>query len=194
MCAEAVPWRCHRSLIADALVARGWEVRHILSQVKADEHRLRPFAVIDGNTLSILYQPIPLILPGFSDVMWYSWLADLILCIHVSFVLFVIVGGLLVLRWQWIAWLHLPAAAWGAIVEFTGWICPLTPLEDWFRAQGGGNSYRSDFIAQYLLPVLYPGDLTRGLQLLLGTVVVVLNAAIYWWLWQRQSYGVSRNR
>ena len=69
--------------------------------------------------------------PDSSDLMWYSWLADLILCIHVSFVLFVVIGGLLMLRWQWVAWLHLPAAAWGAFVEFTGWICPLTPLENW---------------------------------------------------------------
>jgi len=126
--------------------------------------------------------------------MWYSWLADLTLCTHASFVLFVIFGGLLVLRWRWIAWLHLPAALWGAIVEFTGWICPLTPLENWLRAQGGKTSYRSDFIAQYLLPVLYPEDLTRDLQLLLGTVVVVLNAAVYWWVWRMQERGPSRNR
>ena len=116
--------------------------------------------------------------------MWYSWLADLILCIHVSFVLFVVIGGLLMLRWQWVAWLHLPAAAWGAFVEFTGWICPLTPLENWLRAQGSEISSRSDFIAQYLLPVLYPGDLTQDIQLLLGAGVVVLNTAMYWWLWQ----------
>jgi hypothetical protein len=126
--------------------------------------------------------------------MWYSWLADLILCLHVSFVLFVSVGGLLVLRWRWVAWLHLPAAVWGAVVEFTGWICPLTPLERWLREQGGEASDRSDFIAQYLLPVLYPVDLTRALQLLLGTVVIVLNAAIYWWLWRMQVRGASRNR
>ena len=126
--------------------------------------------------------------------MWYSWLADLVLCIHAGFVLFVIFGGLLVLRWRWIAWLHLPAAAWGAFVEFTGWICPLTPLENWLREQGGEGSYRYDFIAQYLLPMLYPGDLTRVLQLLLGTGVVALNAAVYWWLWQMQMHGVSRNR
>jgi hypothetical protein len=99
-----------------------------------------------------------------------------------------------VLRWRWIAWLHLPAAAWGAFVEFTGWTCPLTPLENWLRAQGGETSYRSDFIAQYLLPVLYPGDLTRDIQLLLGTGVVVLNAAVYWWLWQTQAHRASRNR
>ena len=126
--------------------------------------------------------------------MWYSWLADLVLCIHVGFVFFVIFGGLLVLKWRWIAWLHLPAAIWGAFVEFTGWICPLTPLENRLREQGGEASYRSDFIAQYLLPVLYPEDLTRDLQLLLGTGVVVLNAAVYWWLWQIQMRGVSRNR
>ena len=114
----------------------------------------------------------------------YSLLADLALIVHLAFVVFVLCGGLLVLRWRRIAWLHLPAATWGAVVEFTGWICPLTPLENWLRAQGGETSYRSDFIAQYLLPVLYPGDLTRDLQLLLGTGVVVLNTAIYWWLWR----------
>jgi hypothetical protein len=124
----------------------------------------------------------------------YSLLADFALIVHLAFVVFVLCGGLLVLRWRWIAWLHLPAALWGAVVEFAGWICPLTPLENWLRAQGGETSYRSDFIAQYLLPVLYPGDLTRGLQLLLGTGVVVLNAAVYWWLWRTQVRGASRNR
>ncbi|HSL04079.1 MAG TPA: DUF2784 domain-containing protein [Nitrospiraceae bacterium] len=126
--------------------------------------------------------------------MWYSWLADLVLSMHVGFVLFVIFGGLLVVRWRWVAWLHLPAAIWGAVVEFTGWICPLTPLENWLRALGGKATYHSDFIAQYLLPVLYPEDLTRDLQLLLGTVVVVLNAAVYWCLWRMQAHGASRNR
>jgi len=125
----------------------------------------------------------------------YNLLADLVLLLHFLFVLFVLCGGLLVLRWQWIAWLHLPAAAWGAVVEFTGWICPLTPLENWLRPQGGEATYRSDFIAQYLLPVLYPEELTRDLQLLLGTVVVVLNAAVYWWIWRRiQARGASWNR
>jgi hypothetical protein len=127
--------------------------------------------------------------------MMYPFLANLVLIIHLAFVLFVLCGGLLVLRWGWIAWLHLPAAIWGAVVEFTGWICPLTPLENWLREQGGETTYRSDFIAQYLLPVLYPEDLTRDLQLLLGTGVVILNAAVYWWLWRRiQARGASWNR
>ena len=126
--------------------------------------------------------------------MDYGLLADVVVLLHLMFVLFVLLGGLLALKWQWIAWLHLPAAIWGVVVEFTGWICPLTPLENWLREKGGKASYRSDFIAQYLLPVLYPEDLTRDLQLLLGTGVVVLNAAVYWWLWQMQMRGVSRNR
>jgi hypothetical protein len=127
--------------------------------------------------------------------MMYQLLADLVLIVHLAFVVFVLCGGLLVLRWQWMAWLHLPAAVWGAVVEFSGWICPLTPLENWLRTQGGEVGYEQDFIARYLLPILYPGGLTRNLQLLLGTVVVVLNAAIYWWLWQRvRSRGESRNR
>ena len=122
------------------------------------------------------------------------FLADLVMILHLAFVIFVVYGGLLLLRWRRVMWLHLPAAVWGAVVEFTGWICPLTPLENWLREQGDEASYRSDFIAQYLLPVLYPEDLTRGLQLLLSTGVVVLNAAVYWWLWQMQMRGVSRNR
>ena len=124
----------------------------------------------------------------------YPLLADLVLIVHLAFVVFVLWGGLLVLKWRWIAWLHLPAAVWGAVVEFTGWICPLTPLENRLREQGGEASYRSDFIAEHLLPLLYPEDLTRDLQLLLGTGVVVLNAVVYWGLWQMQMRRVSRKR
>ena len=126
--------------------------------------------------------------------MMYPLLADLTLIVHLTFVVFVLCGGLLVLRWRWIAWLHLPAAAWSAVVEFTGWICPLTPLENWLRAQGGEVGDEQDFVARYLLPLLYPGDLTRDLQLLLGSVVVVLNAALYWWLWRIKVRGASLDR
>ena len=115
----------------------------------------------------------------------YPFLADLILIVHLAFVVFVLCGGLLVLRWRWIAWLHLPAAVWGVVIEFTGWICPLTPLENWLREQAGQTGYRSDFVTYYLLPVLYPDDLTRDVQLMLGTVVLVTNISVYGWLWRR---------
>ena len=117
--------------------------------------------------------------------MWHSWLADLILCVHLGFVLFVIFGGLLVLRWRWIAWLHLPAALWGAVVEFTGWICPLTPLENWLRELGGETTYAGDFIARYLSSILYPDALTPDIQVMLGVLVLVVNLAIYSWLRRR---------
>ena len=118
----------------------------------------------------------------------YPLLASLVLIVHLAFVIFVLCGGLFVLRWRWIAWIHLPAAAWGAVVEFTGWICPLTPLENWFRIQAGQTDYRSDFVAHYLLPILYPNDLTRDIQLMLGAAVLAINAAVYGWLWRR-SHG-----
>ena len=121
--------------------------------------------------------------------MNYGLLADVVVFLHLMFVLFVLLGGLLALKWPRMAWLHLPAAVWGAVVEFTGWICPLTPLENWLREQGGEASYRSDFIARYLLPVLYPEGLTHNVQLLLGTGVVALNTVVYWWLWRMQSRG-----
>lgn len=124
----------------------------------------------------------------------YPLLADLVLIVHLVFVIFVLSGGLLVLKWRWIARLHLPAAAWGAVVEFTGWICPLTPLENWLRVQGGEAGYEDDFTTRYLLPILYPVDLTRNIQLLLGTVVIVLNVAVYWWIWYMQARVADRNR
>jgi hypothetical protein len=125
--------------------------------------------------------------------MWYSWLADLILCTHAGFVLFVIFGGLLVLKRRWIPWLHLPAAVWGATVEFSGWVCPLTPLENWLREQAGETGYRSDFVAYYLLPVLYPDDLTRDVQLMLGTAVLAINISVYGWLWRRTPWHRHRS-
>jgi len=126
--------------------------------------------------------------------MMYPHLADLVLIIHLAFVIFVLCGGLLVWKWRWIAWLHIPAAAWGAVVEYTGWICPLTPLENWLREHGGWIGDGQDFIARYVLPILYPGELTRNIQLLFGTVVVILNAAVYGWLWYMQARGAARNR
>jgi hypothetical protein len=106
--------------------------------------------------------------------------ADLVVAVHAAFVVFVILGGLLVLRWPRLAWVHLPAAAWGAIIEFRGWICPLTPLEQYLRQRGGASTYEGEFIAHYILPLLYPAQLTRRTQIWLGVIVVVVNALLYW--------------
>lgn len=106
-------------------------------------------------------------------------LADSVVVLHLGFVVFVAAGGLLVLRWPRVAWVHVPAATWGAVVELTGWICPLTPLENWLRVQAGGEAYAGDFVGRYLYPLLYPAELTRGTQLLLGASVIVVNAVVY---------------
>ena len=111
--------------------------------------------------------------------MWYRTLADLVVIVHIAFVGFVVLGGLLVLRRPRLAWLHVPAAVWGVMIEFAGWMCPLTPLENAFRLRGGDAGYAGGFVEHYLLPVLYPGALTRGIQLVLGSIVLALNLAVY---------------
>ncbi len=115
--------------------------------------------------------------------MLFRLTADLIVVLHIGFVLFVALGGFLVLKWPRLAWGHLPAAAWGAFVEFSGWICPLTPLENWLRTQAGEAEYAGDFIAQYLSTILFPESLTREVQIVLGTLVLAVNLAIYGRLW-----------
>jgi hypothetical protein len=111
--------------------------------------------------------------------MAFRLLADATVVAHLAFVIFVVAGGLLVLRWPRVAWAHLPAVAWGAWVEFAGWICPLTPLENWLRARGGQTAYTASFIDQYVVPVLYPPGLSRDLQWLLGGLVLAINAGVY---------------
>jgi len=119
--------------------------------------------------------------------MGFRLLADATVVLHLAFVVFVLVGGLLVLRWRRVAWAHLPAAAWAAWIEFADWVCPLTPLENWLRGRGGQAAYTSDFIDYYVLPVLYPSALTRELQWPLGSVVLILNAAVYLAVYRRRS-------
>ena len=118
--------------------------------------------------------------------MLYGVLADLVVFLHGAFILFVVGGGVLVFRWRWLAWLHIPAALWGATIEFTGWICPLTPLENHFRRLAGEAGYSGSFIAHYVVPLVYPEGLTQRGQLLLGFVVVGLNLVIYWAVWRRR--------
>ncbi|HEX8750866.1 MAG TPA: DUF2784 domain-containing protein [Nitrospira sp.] len=116
--------------------------------------------------------------------MWYSLLADLIVLLHFAFVMFVLFGGLLTVKWPRVVWIHGPAFLWGCIVEFTGTVCPLTPLENQLRMQGGEAGYEIDFISRWVLPILYPESLTPSIQLVLGAFVLVLNVAIYAWIWR----------
>ncbi len=111
--------------------------------------------------------------------MIYRALADLVLVVHLAFVLFVVLGGLLVLRWPRLAWLHVPAAVWGVLIEYTGWICPLTPLENSLRERGGGAGYSGGFLEHYIQPVLYPAGLTRGTQIVLGSLALLVNLTAY---------------
>lgn len=114
--------------------------------------------------------------------MLYRFLADATLLIHLAFVLFVALGGFLVLRWPRLAWVHLPAAVWGGLIELTGWICPLTPLENLLRKMGGEAGYAGGFIDHYIIALIYPDGLTRTLQVGVGVTVFVVNAAIYGWV------------
>ena len=109
----------------------------------------------------------------------YRALADAVLLLHLGFVLFVVLGGLLVLRWPRLAWLHIPAAVWGVLIEYTGWICPLTPLENSFRLRGGEAGYSGGFIQHYIQPVLYPAGLTRSKQIALGSFALLVNLTAY---------------
>jgi hypothetical protein len=120
--------------------------------------------------------------------MPYRIAADAVLLAHLAFILFAVLGSLLVLRWRPLAWAHLPAALWAAVVELSGWICPLTPLEVALRRAAGDAGYSGGFIEHYLVAAIYPEGLTRTTQLVLGTAVIALNVAIYavvLWRWRR---------
>lgn len=128
--------------------------------------------------------------------MQYSLLADMVVLVHAAFVLFVVFGGVAALRWPHLAWLHIPAAVWGIIIEFGGYICPLTDLENLLRNMEGGSGYEVSFIEHYLEPVLYPLGLTRRTQLLFGLVALCINLAVYgrFWLRRRGSATASKAR
>lgn len=111
--------------------------------------------------------------------MLWRVLADAVVVLHLGFLLFVGLGGGVALRWPRVAWLHLPAVVWGAYIEFSGAVCPLTPLENRLRRAGGEAGYTGGFIDQYLVPVLYPPGLTRTHQIVLGVAVLVVNGVAY---------------
>lgn len=120
-------------------------------------------------------------------------LADGLVVFHFLFIVFVLFGGLLVVRYPRLAWLHLPAVAWGAVTELTGWICPLTPWEQELRRKAGQSGYAGGFIEHYLIPVIYPAGLTPTIQVVLGVVVVAVNAGVYRWLWRRRAQSAATN-
>ena len=111
--------------------------------------------------------------------MIYLFLANGILIAHLGFILFVVLGGLSVFYKKWMLWLHIPAAFWGALVEFSGWFCPLTPLENHFRGLAGQHGYDNGFIQHYLLKIIYPDGLTRPAQIFLGLGVLIVNLFVY---------------
>ena len=111
--------------------------------------------------------------------MTFRLLADLTVLLHGAFMVFVVFGAWLVWRWRWVGWLHVPCAAWGAMVELAGWVCPLTPLENAFRARAGEAGYRGGFIEHYVVPAIYPAGLTRAQQIVLGATVVAINVVAY---------------
>ena len=112
-------------------------------------------------------------------------LADAVVVVHLAFIVFVLLGGLLVLVRPRLAWLHLPAVLWGAYAELTATICPLTPLENLLRARAGDAGYEGGFVEHYLIPLIYPAGLTARTQLAIGVAVIVVNVAFYALAWSR---------
>ena len=111
--------------------------------------------------------------------MLYSLTADLVVILHLVFILFALLGAVLVLKWRRLIWVHLPAVIWGSLVELAGWYCPLTPLEQSLRQAAGGVGYSGGFIEHYLVPLVYPAALTREMQILFGCIVIGLNVFAY---------------
>lgn len=121
--------------------------------------------------------------------MAYRLLADAVVVLHAAFIVFVVAGGLLAWRWRWVAWAHVPCAVWGALIEYRGWICPLTPLENYLRRRAGVEGYAGGFIEHYVTPVLYPAGLTPPKQVVLGSLVLVVNVIAYGVLVRRALRG-----
>ncbi|HUP46814.1 MAG TPA: DUF2784 domain-containing protein [Thermoanaerobaculia bacterium] len=117
--------------------------------------------------------------------MVYSLAAGAVALVHFLFIVFVVLGGLLVLRWPKLMWVHLPVAVWGVLIEFAGWYCPLTTWENQLLRRAGQAGYRNGFVEHYLFAVIYPDGLTRGMQLALGVAVLAINLAVYIRLFQR---------
>jgi hypothetical protein len=126
--------------------------------------------------------------------MIYRFLADLVLVAHAAFIIFAVAGAFLVLRWRWVAWLHVPTALWAVCIEFFGWYCPLTPLENHFRHAGGEQGYTGGFVEHYVTAFIYPDGLTRGVQFVLGALVLAVNIGVYTFVLARARRRPARDR
>ena len=111
--------------------------------------------------------------------MIYKLAANAIALVHFAFILFVLFGGLLVLRWPRMAWVHVPAAVWGVLIELAGWYCPLTRWENLMLRRAGEAGYSGGFLTHYIFALIYPNGLTRGIEIALGVIVLVLNVGVY---------------
>ena len=109
----------------------------------------------------------------------YRLLANAVVIVHALFIVFIVLGGFVAWRWRRVAVLHVPAAIWGVLIEYRGWICPLTPLENSLRTKAGQSGYSGGFIEHYLLPAIYPAGLTPRIQIILGTAVLIINIRAY---------------
>lgn len=118
--------------------------------------------------------------------MLYRIGAEAVVALHFAFIVFVLFGAMLVVRWRWVAALHLPAAAWGFFVEISGRICPLTYAENYLRNRAGQSGYSQGFIEHYFIPIIYPAGLTQGIQFVLAGAVVLVNVLAYGWLLHRR--------
>lgn len=104
--------------------------------------------------------------------------------LHLAFIVFVVLGGLLLLRWPKLVWIHFPAAVWGVLIEFAGWYCPLTTTENWLLRKAGRAGYTGGFVSHYIFGIIYPAGLTRPMEIAIGLVVLVLNVSVYAKLWR----------
>ena len=121
--------------------------------------------------------------------MLYRLLANTVVAVHGLFIVFVVLGGFLAWRWRWVAAVHLPCAAWGVLIEYRQWVCPLTPLENHLRVKAGEQGYHGGFIEHYVLPAIYPSGLTPQLQWVLGTAALAVNLLVYGVLLRRLLRG-----
>lgn len=117
--------------------------------------------------------------------MGWRLLADVVVVVHALFILFVVAGGLLALRWKWMAFVHLPVAVYGVVIELVGFTCPLTPLEKALRRRAGSAGYDGGFVEHYVIPLVYPGEFTTGVKIALAVLIVAVNVAVYVVVWQR---------